>query len=60
MMGKQFTVLTDHSALKGFITTSKIPTGRRARWMMELQKYDFKIQHRSGKSNKNADTLSRI
>jgi hypothetical protein len=27
---------------------------------MELQQYDFKIQHRSGKTNANADALSRM
>ena len=60
MTGKPFTVITDHSALKGLMTTSKIPKGRRVRWMMELQQYDFKIEHRPGKSNANADALSRM
>src|SRR5271170_8086266 len=27
---------------------------------MELQQYDFKIQHRAGKANSNADALSRM
>src|ERR1700722_12018505 len=39
---------------------AKIPKGRRARWVMELQKYDFEVMHRSGKENKNADALSRL
>ena len=39
---------------------AKIPTGRRARWVMELQQYDFEVVHRSGKENKNADALSRL
>jgi hypothetical protein len=59
LMGKKFTIITDHSALK-FIKTQKFPHGRRGRWMMELQKYDFEIIHRAGKSNKNADALSRL
>ncbi|GBC18044.2 hypothetical protein GLOIN_2v1843776 [Rhizophagus irregularis DAOM 181602=DAOM 197198] len=54
-----FSVVTDHSALK-WLQTSKIPTGRRARWIMQLQQYDFTIQHRAGKANANADALSRI
>ena len=39
---KRFIVVTDHSALK-WLQTSKLPKGRRARWMMELQQYDFEI-----------------
>ena len=34
--------------------------GRRARWIMDLQQYDFMIKHRPGKQNSNADALSRI
>jgi hypothetical protein len=55
---KPFTIVTDHSALK-WLQTSKLPKGRRARWVMELQQYDFKIMHRPGKANSNADALSR-
>src|SRR5436305_13127902 len=33
---------------------------RRARWIMKLQKYDFEIKHRPGKSNANAGALSRL
>ena len=36
------------------------PTGRRARWIMELQQYNFVIEHRSGKKNQNANALSRL
>jgi hypothetical protein len=39
---------------------AKVPKGRRARWVMELQQYDFEVVHRSGKENKNADALSRM
>ena len=54
-----FEVVTDHSALK-WLQTSKLPKGRRARWMMKLQQYNFNIQHRPGKLNNNADALSRM
>ena len=53
-----FQVVTDHSALK-YLQTAKIPSGRRARWIMYLQQFDFEITHRPGKENKNADALSR-
>jgi hypothetical protein len=60
LVGKKFTIITDHSALKT-LKTSKIPKkGRRARWIMELQQYDFEIKHRPGKNNGNADALSRL
>ncbi len=54
-----FKVITDHSALKGLMKAS-VPRGRRARWVMELQQYNFTIEHRPGKENKNADALSRL
>ena len=54
-----FKIVTDHSALKT-LKTAKIPKGRRARWIMELQQYDFTIEHRSGKKNANADALFRL
>ena len=37
----------------------KEPTGRLARWSLEIQQYNFEIIHRAGRSNGNADTLSR-
>ncbi|GBB98573.1 hypothetical protein RclHR1_32680001 [Rhizophagus clarus] len=39
---------------------TKIPKRRRARWVIELQQYDFEIIHRSGKENKNANVLLRL
>jgi hypothetical protein len=58
-LSRPFSIVTDHSALK-WLQTSKMPKGRRARWIMELQQYTFTIQHRPGKSNANADALSRM
>lgn len=37
----------------------KTPTGRLARWALQLQSYNLKIEYTPGKSNKVADTLSR-
>jgi Reverse transcriptase (RNA-dependent DNA polymerase)/RNase H-like domain found in reverse transcriptase len=59
LIGGKFKVITDHAALKGLMD-AKIPKGRRARWVMELQQYSFDVIHRAGKENKNADALSRL
>ena len=59
LIQRKFTVITDHAALKTF-NTDQTPKGRRARWMHKLQQYDYEIKHRSGKSNTNADALSRL
>jgi hypothetical protein len=59
LIPQKFTVVTDHSALTTLMKTH-IPKGRRARWIMKLQQFNFEIKHRSGRSNKNADALSRL
>jgi len=51
------TVLTDHNNLQYFMTTKEL-NGRQARWAEKLARFDFVIQHRSGKSNP-ADAPSR-
>ena len=54
----KFTIETDHLALK-WLQTFKEPRGRLARWMMELQTFNFEIRYRPGKANRVADALSR-
>lgn len=56
--GKPFTVFTDHSALKWFLSLTN-PTGRLARWGVRLSSFDFSIKHRRGKDNVIPDCLSR-
>ena len=58
LCGRPFTVRTDHSALQ-WLMTFKEPEGQVARWLEELQEYDFKIEHRPGARHSNADALSR-
>lgn len=54
-----FTIVTDCEALSQ--TFEKKETNKRiARWVMALQEYDFKIQHRKGSSMTHVDALSRI
>jgi len=59
LLGQHFTVVTDHSALQ-WLRTAKEPAGRLARWVLELQPFNFTIVHRSGKKHQDADALSRL
>ena len=58
LYGQKFTIHTDHNALK-WLMSIQDPTGRVARWSLLIQQFDFDIVHRPGKSNGNADGLSR-
>ncbi|CAG8739219.1 14087_t:CDS:2, partial [Dentiscutata erythropus] len=53
-----FYVVTDHAALKWLHTTEL--KGRRARWILRLEPYNFTILYRAGKSHNNADSLSQL
>ena len=54
-----FTIITDHLPLV-YIMKTKFLTGRIARQVVELMNFNFKIEHRPGVENKNADALSRL
>ncbi len=61
LYGQEVTVYTDHSAVKAVLLTPN-PSGKHARWWTKVYGSgirDLKIVHRSGKSNANADSLSR-
>ena len=62
LRGQEFDVITDHRPLLSY---NRIPiqddaSGRRARWVVELNAYTFKIVHRQGRLHQNADALSRL
>lgn len=58
IFGQKFYVHTDHGSLS-WLMNVKDPTGRLARWALQLQQHDFTIIHRPGPTNSNADALSR-
>ena len=58
LYGSDFTVFMDHWALMWLMTTTH-KNARLARWALKLQEYDFKVQHRKGSQNANADAMSR-
>ena len=55
---KPFVIMTDHQALK-WLHSMKNPRGIFARWLMELQSFNFTVQHVPGKKTGAADGLSR-
>lgn len=57
--GFKFTVITDHSSLRWLYNLHN-PTGRLARWTLELLEYHFDIVHRKGALHQVPDALSRI
>ncbi|GFW28909.1 retrovirus-related Pol polyprotein from transposon 297 [Trichonephila clavipes] len=56
--GNSFLVMTDHNPLV-WLNRNVRSNPRLMRWALALQPYNFRIVHRSGKSHKNADSLSR-
>ena len=65
LLTSKFTIITDHKPLVGL---RKLPvshdartaTSRRSRWALELDAFDWVIEHREGTRHANADALSRI
>jgi hypothetical protein len=59
LKGKRFQLITDHIALLHF-STLKDTTGQLTEILLNLQKYDLEISHKSGSQLIPADPLSRI
>ena len=58
LLGKPFILRTDHAALRWLINFHS-PEGQIARWLQQLQQYDYHVEHRQGAKHSNADALSR-
>jgi len=59
LLGRNFTIRTDHKALKWLMDWDKPNTSQYCSWIAELELYDFTIEHRQGSKHVNADFLSR-
>ena len=59
LYGSRCDLFTDHQALKSLLNTPH-PSGKLARWGLALQEMDLHIHYRPGKTNANADALSRF
>ena len=57
LIGSHFTVYTDNNPLS-YIQTSNLGATE-LRWVAQLAQFDYEIKYRSGRSNVNADALSR-
>lgn len=58
LLGRKFELITDHNSLRWL--KSMEAKGRIARWIMDLQEFDFSITHKSGCLHTNVDALSRL
>lgn len=59
LYGKPFTVFTDNKALV-HLDKMNNANPRIMKYKLELEEFDFKVKHKTGKSNANADALSRM
>ena len=57
--GYHFLVVTDHSSLR-WLHSLHSPTGRLARWALELQGHSFDVEHRKGALNHVPDARPRM
>ena len=61
LLGRKFTVITDHEALKFLLNKEgENLSNRMQRWMLSLTGYDFKVEYKPGKKHQNVDALSRM
>lgn len=59
LLGLFVTVITDCVAIKSTVEKANI-IPRIARWVMQLEEFDYKVEHRAGNRMKHVDALSRI
>ena len=58
LLGRSFKVRTDHAALT-WLRRTPDPIGQQARWLEQMEEFNFIVEHRPGSRHSNADALSR-
>lgn len=58
LYGREFTFVSDHRPLV-WLHSVKDPSSRLVRWHLRIAKYQYQVVYKSGKTNLNADALSR-
>ena len=59
LLGKPFVIQTDHKALQ-WLQQFREKNAQLTHWSLQLQSYTFTVQHRKGRENANAVSLSRL
>ncbi|CAJ0857609.1 11407_t:CDS:2, partial [Entrophospora sp. SA101] len=59
LLGKPFTIITDHQPLKYQFSTLAL-NNRMQKWLVHLQQYSFKIEYNPGRAQGHVDALSRL
>ena len=59
LSGKSFTLLSDHNPLV-YLRKQKDPRGKFARWIAELEEFEYNIEYIPGSCNLKADSLLRL
>lgn len=59
LLGRKFVLVTDHAPLS-LLKNGKDPHQRLARWVAQLQCFDFEVRYKPGNSHTDADCLSRM
>ena len=58
LLGRKFRIRADHAALT-WLKRTPDPIGQQARWLEQMEEFDFSVEHRPGTRHGNADALSR-
>ena len=58
LAGRHFTLNSDHNPLV-YMRTQKDPRGKFARWILELEEYEYTVKYVKGVDNVKADAMSR-